>query len=146
MTDQARGSTAAALQERHSRLTLEMALLLLGAWLTQDLPLPWRAAGVVFSLLALVQGVRAVMALRRHRRAHPDLQAMGPAGGVLLALGVAVAAGLTVMQALLLAAYPVVSQQDECRDRALTRTALERCDDALLQQVRDLGGLGGLGG
>ena len=141
MTEQTKGSAVRALDEPHARLSLEMALLLLGAELTRGLDLPWRVAGVVFSVLALVQGVRAIVALRRHRRVHPDLQAMGPAGGVLVALGVAVAAGLTVVQVLLLVAYPLVDEQEACRDRALTRTAVEQCDDALMDRVQRLGGL-----
>lgn len=132
-----------ALDEPHARLTIEMALLLLGAELTRGLDLPWRVAGVVFSVLALVQGLRAVAALRRHRRRNPDVQAMGPAGGVLVALGVAVAAGLTVLQLLMLAAWPLVDEQDSCRDRALTRTAVQQCDDALMDRVPQLGGLVG---
>lgn len=143
MAEQARGTRARLLDEPHARLTLEMALLLLGAQLTRGLDLPWRVAGIVFSLLALVQGVRAMAALRRHRRDHPDVQAMGPAGGVLLVLGVAVAAGLTVLQVLMLVFWPLVSEQDACRDRALTRTAVERCDDELVDRVQQLGGLGG---
>jgi len=140
---QAKGTTARALDEPHARLTIEMALLLLGAELTRGLDLPWRVAGIVFSVLALVQGVRATTALRRHRRLHPDVQAMGPAGGVLIGLGIAVAAGLTVLQVVMLAAWPLVEEQDACRARALTRTAVERCDDALLDQVQKLGRVGG---
>lgn len=143
MAEQARGTRTRLLEEPHARLTVETALLLLGAQLTRGLDLPWRVAGIVFSALALVQGVRALGALRRHRLAHPDVQAMGPAGGVLLALGVAVAAALTVLQVLLLAAWPVVSERDECRDRALTRTAAQQCDDALMERLEQLGGLGG---
>jgi hypothetical protein len=131
-----------AFDEPHARLTVEMALLLLGAQLTRGLDLPWRAAGLAFSVLALVQGVRAITALRRHRRSHPDVQAMGPTGGVLLALGVAMAAGLTVLQVLMLAFWPVVAEQDACRDRALTRAAGDRCDDALLEQLELLRGVG----
>lgn len=143
MAEESTSTTGRSLDEPHSRLTLQMALLLLGAYLTYGLRLPWRAAGIVFSVLAVVQGVRAMTALRRHRRRHPDVQAMGPTGGVLLALGVAVAAGLSVLQLLLLAAWPLVAEQDACRERALTRTADARCDDALLQRLQQLGGLGG---
>lgn len=138
MAEQAKGPTVRAFDEPHTRLTVEMALLLLGAQLTRGLDLPWRVAGIVFSVLALVQGVRAMAALRRHRREHPDVQAMGATGGVLLALGVAVAAGLSVVQLLMLAFWPVVADQDACRDRALTRAAVERCDDALLEQLQVL--------
>lgn len=134
-------ATGSPLGQPHVRLTLEMALLLLGAELTRTLDLPWRVAGVVFSVLAVVQGVRAIRAVRAHRRAHPDLQAFGPAGGVLLTLGVVVGVGLTLLQVGLLALWPVVREQEECRDRALTRVALERCDEALLDGVEDLLGV-----
>lgn len=124
------------------RLTLQMALLLLGAELTRGLPFPWRVAGVLFSALAVVQGVRALRALRAHRKRHPDLQAFGPAGGVLVGMGVVLGVVLTLLQLVLLAALPLVQEQDRCRDRALTRAALERCDDALLDRFEDLTGLG----
>lgn len=134
-----------ALRVPHVRLTLEMALLLLGAELTRTLDLPWRVAGVVFSVLAVVQGVRALRAVRAHRRAHPDVQALGPAGGVLLVLGVVVGVGLTVVQVAMLALWPLVAEQEDCRDRALTRVALERCDDALVDRLEELGGIGATG-
>ncbi len=143
MAEQSKGTLATSLDEPHARFTLQMALLLLGAYLAYGLDLPWRVAGIVFSGLAVVQGVRAIVALRRHRRRHADVQAMGPAGGVLLALGVAVAAGLTVLQLLQVVLWPFVSEQEECRDRALTRTAVQRCDDALVDRLQQLGGLGG---
>lgn len=127
-----------SLSQPHVRLTLEMALLLLGAELTRGLAMPWRVAGLVFSVLAVVQGVRAVRAVRAHRRAHPDLQALGPAGGVLLGLGIAVAVALTLLQVVLLAAWPLVDEQDRCRERALTRVAMERCDEDLLDRVAEL--------
>ncbi|MFC3689383.1 hypothetical protein [Aquipuribacter hungaricus] len=143
MAEEQRSATARALDEPHSRLTLEMALLLLGAQLAWGLDLPWRVASLVFAVLSLVQGLRALAALRRHRRANPTHQAMGPAGGVLVALGVAVAAAMTLVQVAMLAVWPVVAEQDSCRERALTRTAEARCDDALVDRFQRLGDLAG---
>jgi len=137
------GARVAALEQPHVRLTLEMALLLLGAELTRTLDLPWRAAGLVFSVLAVVQGVRALLALRARRRAHPDQQAFGPAGSVLLSLGIAVGVGLTVLQIALLVLWPVVGEQEDCRERALTRSALAGCEDRLGEQLEQLSRLGG---
>lgn len=129
------------MSQPHVRLTIEMVLLLVGAQLCLELPLPWRVAGLVFSLLAVVQGVRAVRALRAHRRAHPDLQAFGPAGGVLLVLGVVVAVSLTVLQVAMLALSPVLLDLERCQDRALTRIAMERCQDQLVDRLEELTGV-----
>lgn len=132
-----------ALEQPHVRLTLQMALLLLGAELTRGVAFPWRVAGLVFSVLAVVQGVRALRALRAHRRRHPDVQAFGPAGTVLVGLGVGLGVALTVLQLVLLAALPVVQELDTCRDRALTRVALDRCDEVLLDRLEELTGFRG---
>ena len=145
VADQARGTTRRALDEPHARLTVEMALLLLGAQLTRGLDLPWRVAGVVFSVLALVQGVRALAALRRHRRRAPGRAGHGPGGRRAAGARAWPSRGaLTVLQLVLLAAWPVVAERDSCRDRALTRTAAQECDDALMERLeQQLGGLGG---
>ncbi|MGJ7440175.1 hypothetical protein [Aquipuribacter sp. MA13-6] len=127
------------LNQPHVRLALEMFLLLLGAELTRTLPLPWRLAGLVFSVLALVQGIRALRAVRAHRTGNRDGLPPGPTGGVLVLVGVVVAVVLTVVQVAMLAAYPLVQDQESCRDRALTRTALERCDDELFDRIEQLG-------
>lgn len=139
MTTEGSGQALARpLSQPHVRFTLEMALLLLGAELTRGLDLPWRVAGLVFSVLAAVQGIRAIRALSAHRREHRDIQAFGPAGNVLLWFGVVIAVGLTVLQLVLLAATPVVEEQERCRDRALTRTAMEQCDDDLVERLDEL--------
>lgn len=129
------------LNQPHVRLALEMFLLLLGAELTRTLPMPWRLAGLVFSVLALVQGVRALRAVRAFRLGNRDGLPPGPTGGVLVLVGVIVAVVLTVLQVVLLAAYPLVQDQESCRDRALTRTAMERCDDELFDRIEQLGGV-----
>ncbi|WP_380167270.1 hypothetical protein [Jannaschia sp. R86511] len=134
-------TTAALLSRPHVRLGLEMLLLVLGAELTRTLPMPWRLAGLVFSVLALVQGVRALRALRAHRRSNRDGLPPGPGAGALIGVGLVVAAGLTVLQVVLLAAYPLVQEQESCRERALTRTALESCDQALFDELEELGGV-----
>lgn len=139
MTAQGSGTTkTSALAQPHVRLTLEMMLLLVGAELTRTVALPWRIAGVVFSVLAVVQGVRAVNALRARRREHPDIQAFGPAGSALLGLGIAIGVGLTVLQLVLLAAWPLVVEQEACRDRALTQSALETCEQDLADRLAEL--------
>ena len=43
------------------------------------------------------------------------------------------------------ALWPLVAEQEDCRDRALTRVALERCDDALVDRLEELGGIGATG-
>lgn len=141
-TDGGGGSTtsvASTLNQPHVRLALEMFLLLLGAELTRTLPMPWRLAGLVFSVLALVQGVRALRALRAHRTGKHDGLPPGPTGGVLVLVGVVVAVVLTVVQVVMLVAYPLVQDQESCRDRALTRTAMERCDTELFDRIGQLG-------
>ncbi len=141
-TDGGSGSTtsvASTLNQPHVRLALEMFLLLLAAELTRTLPLPWRLAGLVFSVLALVQGARALRAVRAHRKGNHGGLPPGPTGGVLVLVGFVVAVVLTVVQLVMLAAYPLVQDQESCRDRALTRTALDRCDDELFDRIEQLG-------
>jgi hypothetical protein len=134
-------TTTRVLSEPHVRLTIEMVLLLVGAQLSLGLDLPWRAAGLVFSALALVQGIRALRALRRHRKEHRDVQAFGPAGGVLLTLGVVVAGGLTLLQVVMLALSPVLVELERCQDRALTRTAMDACQDELVDRLEEITGV-----
>jgi prepilin signal peptidase PulO-like enzyme (type II secretory pathway) len=141
VTAQEAGPTAKALAQPHVRLTIEMLLLLVGAQLCLGLPLPWRVAGLVFSLLALVQGVRAIRALRAHRRTHPDVLAFGPAGGILLGLAVGVAAALTLLQVAMLALSPVLLDLERCQDRALTRIAMDRCQEQLVERLEELTGV-----
>lgn len=125
----------------HVRLTIQFALLLLGAELTRTLTFPWRTAGVVFAAAAVVQGVRALLAGRLARRAEPDVPA--GTGPVLLAVGVAAASMLLVWHVVLIALTPVVTDQERCQGRALTRTAEQLCTDRLEQRVLDLTGLSG---
>jgi hypothetical protein len=120
------------------RLPLEMGLLLLGAELTRRLELPWGAAGLVFAALALVQGLRAVRALKRARVA--GAEGTGPFGAALVALGVALALGLLVLQAVMLAFYPVVQAHRDCTERALTNTARVACDERLQERLQELTG------
>jgi len=132
---------AGTLNRPHVRLSLEMFLLLLGAELTRTLPMPWRLAGLVFSVLAVVQGVRALRAVRALQRDNRDGLPPGPTGGVLVLVGVVVAVVLTVLQVVLLVAHPLVQDQESCRDRALTRTAMDRCDNELFDRIEELGGV-----
>ncbi len=127
---------AGTFSKPHVRLPLEMGLLLLGAELTRRLELPWALAGLVFAALALVQGVRALRALKRARLAGDE--GAGPFGTAMVALGVALAVGLLAVQALMLAFYPVVGEHRECVAGALTRTAQQACDDRLQERLREL--------
>lgn len=143
-TDGEGGSTrtaASTFAQPHVRLAVETFLLLAGAELTRTLPMPWRVAGLVFSVLAVVQGVRALRAGRAHRRSSRDGLAPTPTGGVLVLVLVLLAAGLTVLQVVMLAAYPLVQEQEDCRERALTRTAMAACDDDLVDRLEELGGI-----
>ena len=144
VADQARDGRRRPLREPHSRLTLEMALLLLGA---RAHPRPRPAVAgrrASCSRVARPRAGRAGAGARCAATAGPTrtCQAMGPAGGVLLGWRRGRrrphrAAGAPARR---LAAG---AEQDACRDRALTRTALERCDDALLDRLEQLGGLDG---
>lgn len=128
------------MSQPHVRMTIEFALLLLGAELTRTLPLPWRAAGVLFAAAAVVQGVRALAAGRRARRSDPGGSAPPGVGPVLLAVGVLLAALLLVWHVFLLVLTPVVTDQRECTERALTRTAERACEDRLQDRVSELVG------
>lgn len=133
-----RGLGRRTLSQPHVRLSLEFALLLLGAELTRTLPLPWRAAGVLFAAAALVQGVRALRAGRRARLADPGGSPPVGFGPVLLGVGVMLAGLLLVWHVVLLVLSPVVSDQQRCTERALTRTAQLSCEQQLQDRINGL--------
>lgn len=102
-----------------SRTVTRFALLMLAGLLCLQLPVPWQAAGIVFTVLGLVTGVRAV---RQALRA-----GMGGSLVVSLSLGLVMAGVLLLMQLALLAVWPAAFELQECRARALTVRAEEEC-------------------
>ncbi len=114
-----------------SRSVLHFGLLMLAMLLVSAMPFPWQAASLVFGVVAIVVGVRALVAVWKAR-----------VRGVLvpaLALGIGLAAMLTLQMAATLVLWDVAAAHQECLDGAITVSAERRCDverqDALDQTV-----------
>lgn len=102
-----------------SRTVARFALLMLAGLLCLQLPVPWQAAGLVFTALGLWTGIRAVRQAQTAR--------MGGGLVVSLSLGLAMGGVLLLMQLALLAVWPAAFEFQECRARALTVRAEEEC-------------------
>lgn len=95
------------------------ALLMLAGLLCVQLPVPWQAAGILFTVAGLVVGVRTVRRAVAARLRAPVV--------VWLALGLAMGALMLLLHLGLLAVWPAALQMQECRERALTLKAEEEC-------------------
>jgi hypothetical protein len=94
-------------------------------------PLPWRLSGLAFGVVALYAGIRLLVDLRALRRGGRRLPGrLGVSVGLVLA-------GLLMLSFLGEAAlYPLVAEQDRCRDAALTHQDVDHCQQ-LLQERQD---------
>ena len=102
------------------RSTRTFAALMLAAVLTSSFPVPWQAAGLVFTVLALVVGVRAlVQAVRAHVR--------GALTGMLVG-GVGLSAFWLVVSVAMSMMWPVYLERQDCLAGALTITARQECE------------------
>lgn len=99
------------------------SLCLVASVIASYLPLPWRFGATVFLVVALVYGVRALLALVGSSR--PTQVAVV---STLLALSVV----LLLAQVAQVIAYPAFWQYQQCLDAALTERARDACDDALM--------------
>ena len=110
----------------HARL---FGLLVLSSLLVSTLPLPWQAASLVFALVGLVVGGRALqLALRSGARGSL------PAA---LGLGVAVAFFWSFVTAGMLLLWPVQVAHQECVAGALTVSARHACEQQYEQDLKD---------
>jgi hypothetical protein len=112
-----------------SRLVLRFALLMLAGLLCLQLPVPWQAAGILFTGAGLVVGV---VALRRVVRARLR-------SGLLVSLGLGLAMGSLMMlfHVALLAVWPAAFELQECRSKALTLNAEQACQDDYERWIRE---------
>ncbi len=129
MAEQSDSSGRRLLADSRTRLTVEFALLLLGAELMRHVAYPARLAGIGFAAAAVAWGVRAYLASRPTlRRGAPPTErgaTAGPATLLFVAVGLGLAGLLLVWHAAL--ATPLVVAYDQCRAEALTRAAEQRC-------------------
>lgn len=95
------------------------ALLMLAGLLCLELPVPWQAAGIVFTGVGIVVGVQAI------RR----VTAAGMRGTLIASLGIglAMAGVILLLQVAMLALWPAAFQLQECRSDALTISAEDQC-------------------
>jgi hypothetical protein len=95
------------------------ALLMLAGLLCLELPVPWQAAGIVFTGLGIVVGVQAI------RR----VAAAGMRGTLIASLGIglAMAGIILLLQIAMLALWPAAFRLQECRADALTISAEDQC-------------------
>jgi len=117
-----------------SRLVRFFLLLVLAALLTTSLPLPWQVGSLVFALVAVGVGLRALRVAWQ-----PGLrEQLAP----LLLFGLVFAVLMTISTSARLALWPVEMQHQECLSRALTIGAHAQCEvqyqDALTARLEDL--------
>lgn len=116
-----------------SRSVGRFALLMLAGLLCVQLPVPWQAAGIVFTTAGLVVGARTVRrAVTAHLRAPVVLW---------LSLGLAMGALMLLLQLGMLAVWPAALQMQECREDALTLSAQEDCREAYERWIQERAGL-----
>ncbi len=102
------------------RLVLHFVLLVLAALVTATLPLPLQVAALIFSIAAIIVGVRALRVVWR-----PGLrERLAP----LLLLGLAFSALLVVSTSVMLSMWQVQLDHQVCLRRALTIGAREACE------------------
>ncbi len=106
------------------------ALLVFASLVAAGLPLPWQAGALAFSLPALVVGTLALRAVVR--------AGMRRLPVVMLGVGLTMTAFMVLGQIGLLVLWPVQSDLQDCRDRALTLAAAEVCQAEFDERVAEL--------
>ncbi len=114
---------------RAGRLVTQFGLWMIASIVVGNLRLPWRMAGLVFVVAAIVVGVRAVRQAWRARLRG----ALVP----LLVAGLCFATLFGLSLAAVTAVWSVQVEQQECRQSALTVSAQAACDRAYEQGLRD---------
>jgi hypothetical protein len=98
-------------------------LLILGALLGSNLPLPWKVLGLLFSLAALTVGILAMVALVRQKA--PALVRMSATVGLVAAFMFTIGTGAAILL------WPVTERYEECMATALTSKAQKQCEEDL---------------
>lgn len=115
-------------QLRTARLGLRFSLCVLAGLVATSLPLPWSLGSPAFLLVGIGFGVAALVAAARARMRWTSFVTLG--AGLVLALV------LLLVQAALLLFWQDTSDLQQCRDRAVTRTGLEQCQEQYEQGVQ----------
>lgn len=106
---------------------------MLAGLLSVQLPVPWQAAGILFTAAGLVVGVQTVRrAVGAHLRAPVVLW---------LSLGLAIGALMLLLQLGMLAVWPAALELQACRERALTLSAQEDCRQEYERWIQERAGL-----
>ncbi|UJP39703.1 hypothetical protein [Cellulomonas palmilytica] len=105
------------------------AVLMLATLLTGTFPVPWQAASLVFCVLALVVGIRALVRAVRGR-------VRGAMTG-LLAGGTGLAAFWLVVSGGMILMWPLYLDRQECLAGALTVSARHECEATFEKSVQD---------
>jgi len=112
-----------------ARLVLRFTLLSLAGLLCLQVPVPWQAAGLLFTGAALYFGFKAlrrVLAARARR-------------GLLVStvVGLVMTSLLMVMHVMFLVVWPAQLERQQCLDRALTVRAQEKCQQDYERWLRE---------
>ncbi|WP_024287077.1 hypothetical protein [Cellulomonas sp. KRMCY2] len=122
-----------------SRQVMHFGLLILATLLTASLTLPWQAAALAFAIGAIVVGIRAIRTVWR----------AGMRGTLVpvLAVGLALAALMSLSLVTMLALWPLQVDRQDCLRGALTISVREGCEtafqDALTARLEQALGQGG---
>lgn len=98
-------------------------LLILGALLGSNLPLPWKVLGLLFSLAALTVGILAMVNLVRQKA--PALVRMSATVGLAASFMFTIGTGAAILL------WPVTERYEECMATALTSKAQRQCEEDL---------------
>ncbi len=112
-----------------SRRIRHFAVLSLAALVTLQLPLPWGLVTLLFATLAVVIGVRALVAARK--------AGMRSLVTVAVSAGVGFTALLVVSLLTVVALWPLQLELQECQRGALTISAKHACQADFEQGVQD---------
>ncbi|CEA09497.1 hypothetical protein BN1051_02867 [Arthrobacter saudimassiliensis] len=115
-------------QAREARNYLGLfTLLVLGLALSSNLVLPWKLVPLVLGVAALVIGIMTLVKLVR-LKSRPLLTVT-----TVLLLGMS--AMMTLLMAVMVAAWPLTASWEQCRTGALTLQAQEACDAELSESA-----------
>jgi hypothetical protein len=112
---------------RATRRALHFGLLMLLVVLVSALRFPWRTAALAVAVVAVVVGVRAIVATRRARVRGALVPVLG--------IGVGLAAVIALQTLGSLATWEVEAEYQRCLDGAITVAAQERCETDRLQSI-----------
>jgi hypothetical protein len=117
---------------RVSRGVLVFSLLVFGALLTANYPLPWKLAAIVFALGAFGYGIYVVVLAIRAKT--------GPAVPMMVLIGAFLAGWMGLQATAMAVVWPIQSQYETCLSGAVTETGTRHCQEQYVQQLEDMTG------